>query len=244
MGRWGRPLKPATVNKNIESVRVFLGWLAKGGIVTQQLRDQLEYVKMPRLLPTSVLSHEQVCLVLESVDTHTLSGRRDRTILELLYSSGLRSAELLGLNLADLNLPNHTAIVTGKGRKQRLVPLGVTAHRCIEDYLLTVRPFLKPKLQDERALFLNHAGCRFPYHTLNRLVARAATVLDVPFPVTPHTFRRSCTTELIRRGANLYHVKDLLGHENLDTLRHYARLNISDIQKTHHECHPREHNPS
>lgn len=110
----------------------------------------------------------------------------------------------------------------------------------MEDYLLTIRPFLLAHGSDEPAVFLNHASRRSPYHTLYRMVARAARCIDAPFRVTPHTFRRSCTTELIRAGANLYHVKDILGHATLDTLRHYTRLNIDDLQKTHSECHPSE----
>lgn len=216
-------------------------WLAKRGIVSMQLREQLEYVKRPHHLPVSVLTHHQVCTILRRINTSTLTGRRNRTMLEMLYSSGLRAAEILGLDLSHIDLQNRTAFVTGKGDKQRLVPIGVNALASLEDYLLTVRPNLKKQDDDEPALFLNHAGRRYPYHTLNRMVKRSATVLEVPFDVTPHTFRRSCTTELIRAGANLYHVKELLGHENLDTLKHYTRLNIVDIQKTHDKCHPREH---
>ncbi|MGB0579068.1 MAG: tyrosine-type recombinase/integrase [Limisphaerales bacterium] len=239
-GHWGRPLQPVTINKNIESVRVFLGWLAKRQYLPLHLRERLEYVKVPDLLPKSVLNHDQVRTMLENVDTSTLAGRRDRTMLELLYSSGIRAAEILGLNLTDLDLPRRTAIVLGKGSKQRVVPLGLTATRQLDDYLLTVRPFLLPQGSAESAVFLDRTGRRFPYHSLNRMVARNAKVLKLPFAVTPHTFRRSCTTELIRAGANLYHVKDILGHATLETLKQYTRLNIGDLQKTHAACHPRE----
>jgi integrase/recombinase XerD len=182
----------------------------------------------------------QIKQMLNHIDTTTPYGYRDRTLLELLYSAGLRSAEILGLNLAELDMVNRTAIVTGKGNKQRVVPIGESALRQLETYLVAIRPQLLCAGDERSAVFLNDQGRRYPYHTLNRLVAGVAKVLDVNFPVTPHTFRRSCTTEMIRGGANIYHVKELLGHENLDTLKHYTRLTITDLQKTHAKCHPRE----
>ena len=92
----------------------------------------------------------------------------------------------------------------------------------------------------EPALFLDERASRLPYHTLRRLVHACAQRAGLDVNVTPHTFRRSCTTELLRGGADMYHVKELLGHESLDTLKHYARLTIPDLKKAHQRCHPRE----
>jgi len=92
----------------------------------------------------------------------------------------------------------------------------------------------------QRALFLNAVGSRLPYHTLRRIVHACAEGAGLDLTVTPHTFRRSCTTELLRSGANMYHVKELLGHESLDTLKHYAKLTISDLKRIHRRCHPME----
>jgi site-specific recombinase XerD len=102
-----------------------------------------------------------------------------------------------------------------------------------------VRPFLV-RDPNEPAFFLNHVGRRMPYHTFRRIVGHYVAKAGLPSHVSPHTFRRSCTTELIRGGANLYHVKELLGHESLDTLKHYTKLNIQDLKETHRKCHPRE----
>jgi site-specific recombinase XerD len=235
----GLPLKPASVNKQIESARGLLRWLAVRGVVPSALADALVYVQEPQLLPTSVLPHAQVKKLAARIDTTSAEGFRDRAMLELLYSSGVRAAELLGLDVADVDLANATALVLGKGRKQRVVPIGKTALRFLESYLRGVRPFL---VRDpaERALWLTRTGQRLPYHTLLKRIHRHADRLALPVTVTPHTFRRSCTTELIRGGANLWHVKELLGHENLDTLQHYAKLTIADLKKTHARCHPRE----
>jgi integrase/recombinase XerD len=235
----GLPLKPSSVNRQIESVRGFLRWLAVRGIVPAALAEALAYVQEPQLLPTSVLPHAQVKKLAAKIDTSSAEGVRDRALVELLYSSGVRAAELLGLDVADVDLANGTALVTGKGNKQRVVPIGKTALRLLESYLRGVRPFLV-RDGDERALWLTRAGKRLPYHTLLKRVRRHGERLALPVAVTPHTFRRSCTTELIRGGANLWHVKELLGHEHLDTLQHYAKLTITDLKKTHAKCHPRE----
>lgn len=246
----GLPLKPMSVNKQIESVRGFVKFLAARGYLSRPLLDALRYVKAPKLLPSSVLSHAQVKRLLGTIDTTTPEGFCDRAMLELLYSTGIRRSELLGLDVRDVDLDAATAIVTGKGGKQRVVPIGKTALRYIESYIKGVRSFLaargaptqaeQPGAATRLPLFLNRDGRRLRCETLrDRLHAYAARAgLDVT--VTPHTFRRSCTTELIRAEANMYHVKELLGHEDLDTLKHYARLTIIDLKKTHAKCHPRE----
>ena len=235
----GRPLKPSAINKYIECSRGLLSYLVQRGLAPKALLDVLQYVKQPRHLPTSVLAHAQMRRALSGIDTSNALGFRDRTILELLYTSGLRAAELLGLELPHVDLSNGTALVTGKGDKQRVVPIGQTALRLLESYVRGVRPFLL-KDPSEQALWLNAYGGRLQYQTLLRQVHRRLDRLNLPAVVTPHTFRRSCTTELVRGGANLWHVKDLLGHESLNTLEPYTKLTIVDLKKTHARCHPRE----
>ena len=236
----GLPLKPTSVNKRIEGARAFLAWLAGHGLAPSSFLAALSYVAQPKLLPTSVLTHAQMRRALATLDGSTPEGIRDRAMLEMLYSSGLRAAELLGLDVRDVDLDNATALVMGKGSKQRVVPIGRTALRHLESYLKGVRPFLLKTNPAQPALWLNCRGERVLYPVLLRRVHEHLRNAGLPATVTPHTFRRSCTTELIRGGANLWHVKELLGHENLDTLRHYAKLTIADLKKTHAKCHPRE----
>ncbi len=235
----GLPLKPRTINKNVQSVRGFLGALVEQGLVLAAVRSALATLREPRLLPSSVLHHEQVRRLLGGIDALDLAGLRDRAMLELLYSAGLRAAEILSLGVSDVDWSNATALVNGKGSKQRVVPIGQTALACLQRYAKSVRPFLL-RTAEESALFLDRRGQRMPYHTFRRMVQRHAGRLGLAITVTPHTFRRSCTTELIRGGANLYHVKELLGHESLETLKHYTRLTIEDLKETHARCHPRE----
>jgi integrase/recombinase XerD len=234
----GEPLRPRSVNKKIEGMRRFLADLHELGYLSAALVGALQYVKEPTLLPRA-LQHEQMRELLQGLDATQPEGYRDRTMLELLYSSGLRAAELLGLDVDRVDFEHQAVTVMGKGRKERVVPVGATALRFLEGYLRAVRPAL---LRDPActALFVDRTGKRLPYHTLRRIVLHAGARAGLLQPLTAHVFRRSCASELVRGNANLYHVSRMLGHEKLDTLRHYVRLNIADIQKTHRLTHPRE----
>jgi integrase/recombinase XerD len=229
----GYPLKAAAINRHIIAVRKFLQYYA------YPCDKLLPYLKEPKHLPGSVLAHAQVRKLLNKMKTDTSEDYRNQTMLEVLYSTGIRAGELLHLNTGDIDLKYKTAFINGKGDKQRVVPFGKTAARYLESYLKAVRPFL---LQDkaEKALFLTKDGRRLSYGIFRRIVKHIAEKAGLDANVTAHTFRRSCTTELIRGGANMYHVKELLGHESLDTLKHYAKLTITDLKKTHEKCHPRE----
>ena len=123
--------------------------------------------------------------------------------------------------------------------KERVVPVGKTALRYLETYIAIVRPYAvrDPEVMN---VFLNTDGGPLTYVVLRKVVRKYAAEAGLPDYVTPHTLRRSCTTELLRAGAGMYHVKELLGHTSLDTLKHYARLTITDLRKTHAQCHPRE----
>jgi integrase/recombinase XerD len=235
----GQPLKARSINKHVETVNGFLKYLAQSGVTGGALVDVIRPVKEPFFLPGSVLAHEQMRRLLDAVATDTPDGYRLRAMLEVLYSSGMRIAELLGLDLGDVDFGNATAKVLGKGRKERIVPVGRTALQYLEGYIRAVRP-MAVGTSGERAIFVNGGGKRFPYYTFLRLLHVTARRAGLPANVTPHTFRRSCTTELLRGGANMYHVKELLGHESLDTLKHYAKLTINDLKKEHQRCHPRE----
>ncbi len=235
----GLPLKPSTMNIRINSVRGWLTYLAVRGYVLKDIPKALKRVKMPRLLPQNVLTHTQVKQLFNSIDTTTLIGYRNRTLLELMYSCGLRVSEVLGLDVVEVNLDHGTALVHGKGNKDRIVPIGKTALRYVESYIVGIRPFLISNPR-EQALFVTERGNRCAYHIIKNWLKKYTDNLDFDVRVSSHTFRRSCTTEMIRAGANIYHVKELLGHESLDTLKHYVRLNITDLRKTHQKTHPRE----
>ena len=237
--RKGLPLKITSVAKQIQTDRVFVMWLEKIGAAPVGLHAVFPRLKIPFLLPVSVLEHDTMARLLDRIERHTPAGHRHRAMLEVMYSSGVRVAELLGMDIDSVDLRNGLVRVKGKGSKERIVPIGVTARRLLESYLKGIRPLLQHQ-PGQTALWLNRSGERMPYHTFRRDLQQSLDEADIKTPVTAHTFRRSCATELIRSGANLWHVKDLLGHENVETLNHYVRLTITDLKKTHHRCHPRE----
>ena len=235
----GLPIKAKSINHEISGVKSFLHYLAKKGYVLDSLVNILKLVKEPKMLPLGVFSHKELEKIIAKIDTTSLIGYRDRTILELLYTSAIRASELVGLNVTSIDFNNGTARVFGKGRKERVVPVGKVALKYLETYIKAVRPFILNGRESE-ALFISRKLRRLSYDALLKLVHRYADATDIEENITPHTFRRSATTELVRNGANLYHVKDMLGHESLDTLKHYTKLTITDLKKTHRLCHPRE----
>ncbi len=237
--RRGLPLKATAVSKQFQCNRVFLKWLAKIGVLPVRYAETMPIIKLPHRLPTSVLSHKQVMKLLSYVDTSTAPGIQFLAMLEFLYSSGVRASELLGLNVLDLDLSNRTARIFGKGAKERLVTFGATARKYLETYMRSIRPLL---LRDkaEQAVWLNSAYERLPYYTLRRQIVELVAQARFPADTTAHTFRRSFATEMLRGGANPYHVMELLGHSKMDTVNAYAKLTIVDLKKTHAKCHPRE----
>ena len=232
----GMPLKPGTMNNRLKNTKGLLTYMARKGYVALSLQYEIEYVKMPKLLVGSVITHEQFEKIAGSIDTTTSWGYQARTIVELMYSSGVRASEVTGLKIADVDFTGGVAKVMGKGSKERMVPIGRTALKYMENFLKAVRPFLV-KEQTEY-FFVNNKGGKLNYVPLLEWIHKFCKDNDVN--VTPHTFRRSCATELLKADANMYHIKELLGHESLDTLKHYAKLTIVDLKKTHRKCHPRE----
>jgi site-specific recombinase XerD len=236
----GRPLAARTVNRKIAMITSFLRFLAAAGFLQKVPSEVMPRMREPQPLPAGVMPHAKVRKILAGVEAANPAGCRDRAILELLYTTGVRAAELVALDTGSVHFEAGVLSVSGKGGKDRVVPVGRTALRHLETYLRAVRPFLALPGAEPDALFLNARGERFAYHSLRAMVHKHCDGKMTGVNITPHSFRRSCTTELIRGGANLYHVKDLLGHERLDTLKHYTRLTITDLKKTHQKCHPRE----
>lgn len=235
----GIPLKPDTVNKNLKNIKCFIRWLGRKGFLPKNYEDEIEYVKEPTLLPLDVISHGKLKKILEKIDTSTMEGFRDRTILELMYSSGLRASELTGLNVSDIDFDNETVKVKGKFNKERITPIGAQALKFLESYIKGIRPFLATG-EEREALFLNiRRPTRLHYKRLLKLVHRHFDE-NVDINATPHTFRRSCCTSLIKGGGNLVHVKDIMGWESMETIRTYTKLTVMDLKDTLKKCHPRE----
>lgn len=214
-------------------------YLHELGYITRDLSRHLQYIREPHLLPHSVLTHAQVRQLIRKIDTGAPTGVMDRAAIELLYSSGIRVGELEGLALTDVDLEQGVARVIGKGRKERFVPIGKTALKWLTSYIRGVRSHML-RGEPTNAAFVNADGRPLKQDRIRARIHEYAAGLDLAISVTPHTFPRSCASELIKGNANLYHVKQLLGHKSFETLNHYAKLDITDLRKTHERCHPRE----
>lgn len=235
----GKLLAASTRCSKIGAVLVFLNFLYIRGFV---LANPGRHVKRPRIpdsLPPEVPDEEQVLGLLEQPDTNSLSGRRDRAILEVLYGSALRNAELRALTLGDIDL--HRLEVTvrcGKGSKGRKVPLSEASVAWLEEYLVNARPALEREPMD--ALFLNTWGRALKGENLTDLVLRYSKAAELPMKVTPHVLRHACATHMLGRGAGLRYLQKFLGHSCASSTERYTRVEISDLREVMLRCHPRE----
>lgn len=239
LARNGLPLKPHSVAKQFSTDRSFIRWLEKEGLVPPGLHLAIPMIKVPKLLPTSVLAHRQAARVLGKVDLSSPEGIQFHAMLEVLYGAGLRVRELLSLSTTSIDLDTGLVRVMGKGSQERAVPVGQSAVQKVKSFLVAVRPML---LRDvgNRALWLDRFGNQMPKHTFRRLLIALVSDIKLPVHVTPYTFRRTFATELIIHGANPYAVAKLLGHENMDSIDHYVKLAATELKKTHRRYHPRE----
>jgi integrase/recombinase XerD len=172
-------------------------------------------------------------------------GYRDRVILELMYSSGLRNSEIQKLKTQDLNLDEGVVqILDGKGNKDRIVPITGLALRLLRHFVKTVRPdFLKPNDALE-FVFHNFRGQKLSPYALTLIIEKYLKLLGSPKRITPHCIRHTCATHLLSHGMNLRHIQELLGHSDLRTTQVYTRVEIGDLRRTLAKCHPRNTDPS
>jgi integrase/recombinase XerC len=165
---------------------------------------------------------------------------RNRAILELLYSAGIRVSELCGLDLDRLSLSPEMVKVHGKGNKQRVVPFGSKAREAISKYLQERKSLLNNnRIEDENALFINKNGGRLTPRSIERIVKRRRIETGVSTPATPHTFRHSMATHLLEEGADLRSIQEMLGHASLSTTQKYTHVDISRLTSVYEKAHPR-----
>ena len=224
--------KANTVDANLRSVRSFFGLLADQCLLFENPAQSLILGRVPQALP-KILNEGQVKTLLATPDITTASGLRDRAIIEILYSTGMRRAELAAFTLFDLDLDRKVVRVFGKGSKERLVPLGKHAVTAFREYINRSRPQLLDLAEHPTdALWLNHNHRQLSEHMVSHIVRQHAKAIGLQ-GVGPHTLRRSCATHMLRNGAQPMAIARLLGHADLKTLSHYLRLNITDLKKMH-----------
>lgn len=219
----------------LSSLRSFFGWLQMESDITDNPCDGIDPPKIGRYLP-SVLSIDEVLSIIDSVDVTKWTGCRDRAILELLYSCGLRVSEASSIRISDIYINDCFVRIVGKGDKERVVPMGEPARDAILKYL-EVRPEpALPKFDD--ILFLNKSGGQLSRISIFNMVKKQALEAGITKEISPHTFRHSFATHLIEGGADLRAVQEMLGHESILTTEIYTHIDSTTWQKNILEHHP------
>ncbi len=214
-----------------------------GGDPTQHLRPQKLGVALPK-----ALSEAQVGALLDAIEPVDATARRDRALLELLYATGARVSEAVGLDLSDLDRSDGLLLVRGKGSKERIVPVGSLAIAALEDWLGPLgRPALVParwqRRGDEAALFLTQRGTRLSRQGAHAVVERRARSVGLEGVTSPHVLRHSCATHLLARGADIRVVQELLGHASIATTQRYTKVDPEHLRAALIAAHPRAREP-
>ncbi len=227
-----------TIARKLSSLRSFYRFLCREGHCETNPLLAVRGPRTERLLPQPLGSHE-IALLLGAPDTSTVLGKRDQAILETLYSTGMRAAEIVSLNVSSLDFISEIARVMGKGRKERLCPLGSHAIPTIEDYLLT-RGITKSRAPFvHEPLWLNKMGTRLTSRSVQRLLKKHLAAAGLGNRASPHTLRHSFATHLLENGADLRSVQELLGHASIATTQIYTHLTVQRLKEIYERAHPR-----
>ena len=233
--------KKSSIHRKVATLRTFFRFLCREEILDNNPAMLVSSPRVDRKLPNH-LSIEQMVRFIETPETETVLGKRDRAILELLYASGLRVSELVGLNLLDIDFANQTLRVKGKGRKERMVPFGNHAKAALEIYLGVRGELLieaDPDDRDPLAVFMNYQGTRITTRSVGRMLDKyCKECADIPH-VSPHALRHSFATHLLDAGADLRTIQELLGHVRLSTTQQYTHVSTDRLMEVYDKAHPK-----
>lgn len=221
----------------VSGIKSFFSYLMLEKIIDTDPAALLDSPKLGKKLP-DVLSETEMATLIQSVDLSEPLGERNKAILETLYACGLRVSELTGLKLSDLHFNEEIIMVTGKGNKQRMIPVGDSARKQLLTYIQQVRVRIAPRKGAENIVFLNQRGSKLSRQMIFLIVKKLVEKAGIRKTVSPHTFRHSFATHLIRHGADLRAVQELLGHVSISTTEIYTHLNDTDLKNTILKFHP------
>jgi len=228
----------STAARYLSSHRGFFAYLLRSSYIQKDPTDKIVSPKRAKKLP-AVLSFNEIEKMLEAPDTSSVLGLRDKAIMEIMYSSGLRVSEAINLTLSDLHFNEEIIRVLGKGSKERIIPIGSSAVFWVDKYLVSARPKLEKKMKSKSILFLNIRGTRLSRMGLWKIIDRYATEAEISHEVHPHTFRHSFATHLLEGGADLRSVQEMLGHADISTTQIYTHIDRDYIKQVYREFHPR-----
>ncbi len=241
LARRARERQRSTVARELTSLKSFSRFLAREGVAAPEGMLEIPAPKVKQRLP-QILSVEEVLELIRTPDYRTALGVRNRAILELLYSSGLRVSELVGLNLMDVRWDLGVVRVSGKGGKERIVPVGDPALEALRVYVER-RSELARRILEPEALFLNPRGGRLTARSVARMLDRYITRCSMRRGVSPHSLRHTFATHLLDGGADLRAIQEMLGHSSLSTTQRYTRVSMMRLMEIYDKVHPRAKKP-
>jgi integrase/recombinase XerC len=238
LGQLARTQAPSSIARKVAAIRSWMRWLRKRGHLDTSPAEQLASPKVRRPLPT-FLSVDHAKEVVETPDGSP-TGLRDRALLELLYGCGLRVGELVGLDLARVDLASATVRVVGKGNKERIVPMGGPCVAAVRAYLAVRASFAHPKTGaiDGRALLLLPRGVRLPIRRVQEIVRKYGVLGAGRADLHPHALRHTCATHMLDGGADLRAIQEMLGHASLSTTQRYTHVSMEHLLKVYDAAHP------
>jgi len=234
----GKPLTFGNQHARLVSIIMWFRWLAKNNYILYNPASELELPRLGRRLPKQILSHQEAESVINQTNVNDMIGIRDRSILETLYSTGMRRAELINLELYDVDADRGVVIIRqGKGKKDRVIPIGERALGWVKRYLADVRPQLVVDPTDT-TIYLTQYGTKFSPTSLSLLVKDYVDRAKIGKKGSCHMFRHSMATSMLENGADLRFIQAMLGHANLNTTQIYTQVGIKKLQQIHEATHP------
>ncbi|MDA8138949.1 MAG: tyrosine-type recombinase/integrase [Desulfobacteraceae bacterium] len=233
------PIAAESKALKIRPVKRLFEWLIKSHkLLINPCEGLVETCRTRRKIAT-VLTVDEVNALLKQPNLSLRTGIRDRAILELFYSTGIRLDELLGLEVYHIDLADGVLFIRkAKGGRQRAVPMGKTAAAYLKEYLEKIRPYYARKNPRQRRLFINHFGLAMSKGSIRQMMRTCRLGAGIKKPVSPHTLRRSCATHMLQNGADIRYIQKLLGHKELKTTQQYTKVVPVDLKKTHVATHP------
>jgi integrase/recombinase XerD len=236
--KMAKEINPRTQSRLISGLRSFYDYLIFENYCTSNPLERIEAPKIGRKLPDT-LSVNDIDRIVATIDLSSPQGERNRAIIEILYSCGLRVSELTALKISDLFFDEDFIKVTGKGNKQRFVPIGALTQKYINLYKDHVRVQMKIETPFNDTLFLNRRGKQLSRAMIFTIVKKAAEEADIQKNISPHTFRHSFATHLLENGADLRAIQMMLGHQSITTTEIYMHVDKSHLKEVVHKFHPR-----
>ena len=231
--------KKATIARKLSSIRSFCRYLIKHGIIQENPVDLILTPKQEKTIPV-YLPVDDIFRLLDSIQTNTLAGLRNRAIFEVLYSCGIRVSELTGLNVYNVDFTERVVRVLGKGDKERIVPIGRKALDAIEAYRQRLQKETGILAAENSPLFLNKNKGRLTARSIARILEKTARECGILTPVSPHALRHTFATHMLDAGADLRVVQELLGHKSLSTTQKYTHVSIDRLMEAYDKAHPRK----